>query len=174
MAAFQANTLNFLEDDLRNTLQDDNSLAENSGNSADFHSESENNSDDDTAFGIDPDLNGINSSNDALSPGPGDEEDDDEEEEDDDDLLDDDDETLIPIEGDEEDDDSLLSADDDEDVIPGTDLDDDDLDDDDDNYDEDAPASRSTLGDIGGNNSSRDAGRSTGRMIDHEPGTNEI
>lgn len=106
-----------------------------------------------------------------LTAGPGDEDDDDDD--DDDDFLDDEDETLIPIEGDEEDDD-LLSADEDEDVIPGTDLDDDNLDEDDDLYDEDSTTSRSTLGDIGSNNTSRDTGRTTGRMIDHEPGTTDI
>jgi hypothetical protein len=106
-----------------------------------------------------------------LSAGPGDDDEDDDD--DDDDFLDDDDDdTLIPIEGDEEDDDALLSADEDEDVIPGTDLDDDNLDDDDD--DQDSTINRSTLGDIGTNNTSRDAGRNTGRMIDHEPGTTEV
>ena len=104
-----------------------------------------------------------------ITPGPGDEDLDD-----DDDYIDDDDEgSLIPIEGDEEDDDSLLDADEDEDVIPGTDMDDgDDLLDEDD--DDDSVINRSTLGDLGSNNSGRDKGRSTGRMIDHEPGTGDI
>ena len=105
-----------------------------------------------------------------ITPGPGDEDLDD----DDDDYIDDDDAgSLIPIEGDEEDDDSLLDADEDEDVIPGTDMDDgDDLLDEDDDYDSDVNSS--ALGDIGSNISGRAKGRSTGRMIDHEPGTSEI
>lgn len=112
-------------------------------------------------------------SNSDIAPGPGDDDDLD----DDDDLLDDDDDdNLIPIEGDEEDD--LLSADDDDDVIPGTDMDDgDDLLDDDDDLDDDdgfSNVNRSTTGDIGTNSSGRNDGRTTGRMIDHEPGTGGI
>lgn len=111
--------------------------------------------------------------NNSSQPGPGDEDDDDL---DDDDLLDDDDDdTLIPIEGDD-DDDSLLA--DDDDIIPGTDMDDgDDLldDDEDDDYDvNDSGVNRSTTGDLGTNISGKDDGRSTGRMIDHEPGTSGI
>lgn len=110
-----------------------------------------------------------------LSPGPGDEDDDDDL--DDDDLLDDDDDdTLIPIQGDEEDDD-FLSADEDDDVVPGTDMDDgDDLldDDSDDLDDDDSGVNRSTMGDMGSNVTGRNDGRTTGRMIDHEPGTGGI
>lgn len=104
-----------------------------------------------------------------ITPGPGDEDLDD-----DDDFIDDDDEgTLIPIEGDEEDDDSLLGADEDDDIVPGTDMDDgDDLLDEDDDVDSDV--NRNTLGDIGSNNTGLDKGRTTGRMIDHEPGTSDI
>ncbi|NEU08081.1 hypothetical protein GZH53_07125 [Flavihumibacter sp. R14] len=111
-------------------------------------------------------------SSNSTQPGPGDDDDDDL---DDDDLLDDDD-TLIPIEGDD-DDDSLLDTEDDDDIIPGTDMDDGDdlLDDDDDDFDvDDSGVNRSTTGDLGTNISRRDDGRSTGRMIDHEPGTSGI
>jgi hypothetical protein len=118
-------------------------------------------------------MNSNSISNSDQTPGPGDDDDD---FDDDDDLLDDDDEdTLIPIEGDEEDD-NLLSADEDDDVIPGTDMDDgDDLLDDDEDLDEDSSGvNRSTMGDMGSNVTGRDDGRTTGRMIDHEPGTSGI
>ena len=117
-------------------------------------------------------LNSSSVSNSDQTPGPGDEDDD---FDDDDDLLDDDDEgTLIPIEGDEEDD-NLLNADDDDDVVPGTDMDDgDDLLDDDDDLDDDSEVNRSTMGDMGSNVTGRNDGRTTGRMIDHEPGTSGI
>lgn len=112
-----------------------------------------------------------------LSPGPGDEDNDDDLDDDDDDLLDDDDDdTLIPIQGDEEDD-ELMGADEDDDIVPGTDMDDGDdlLDDDtDDLDDDDSGVNRSTMGDMGSNVTGRNDGRTTGRMIDHEPGTGGI
>lgn len=189
MTAFHENHSNVLEENLRDILPDASApagttndaafgtsnpytRAENPSNSG-VGASPESELDADEAFGENAGLNMTNHVPDYdLSAGPGDEDDDDDD--DDDDFLDDEDETLIPIEGDEEDDDSLLSADDDEDVTPESDLDDEDLDDDDDDYDEDSTINRSTLGDIGSNNTSRDAGRSTGRMIDHEPGTSEV
>ena len=169
MTAFHENHSNVLEENLRDILPDGGAPAGTTNNPL----ETSNLYSVDEAFG---ENSGLNLNNQVphydLSAGPGDEDDDDDD--DDDDFLDDEDETLIPIEGDEEDDDSLLSADEDDDVIPGTDLDDDDLDDDEDDYDEDSTINRSTLGDIGSNNTSRDAGRTTGRMIDHEPGTTDI
>ena len=170
MTAFHENHSNVLEENLRDILPDGGAPAGNIGNSAPGTTHGLNA---DEAFEENEKVNSINYlSNYDLTAGPGDEDDDDD---DDDELFDDDDDdTLIPIEGDEEDDDGLLSADEDEDVIPGTDLGDDDLDDDDDDYDEDSTVNRSTLGDIGSNNTSRDAGRTTGRMIDHEPGTSDI
>ena len=126
----------------------------------------------DEAYGENAGIINSNSiSNSDQTPGPGGDDDD---FDDDDDLLDDDDDTLIPIEGDEEDD-NLLSADEDDDVIPGTDMDDgDDLLDDDDDLDDDSGVNRSTMGDMGSNVSGRNDGRTTGRMIDHEPGTSDI
>jgi hypothetical protein len=164
MTAFKENSLDDQNESLRNTLPGNDTSTGTSGvnpaNSVlgipEKYEESE-----------DPEQNaGIYN----ITPGPGDEDSDD----DDDDYIDDDDEgSLIPIEGDEEDDDSLLGADEDEDIVPGTDMDDgDDLLDEDDDYDSDV--NRSTLGDIGSNNSGPDRGRTTGRMIDHEPGTSEI
>lgn len=88
---------------------------------------------------------------------------------------DDDDDSLIPVEDDDEDDYPDLDDDDD---IPDADPDGDEDDDDDfldDNFDDDQEddedrintASRS---DLGTDASKRDHGRTSGRMIDHEPG----
>lgn len=189
MTAFDEKHSNVLEENLRDTLPDGGAPSETTSHPASEPSNPYTRAEDpahtppvqpqadglndDEAFGENAGLNINNQVPDYdLSAGPGDEEDDDDDDDDDDFLDDDDDDTLIPIEGDEEDDDALLSADEDEDVIPGTDLDDDDLDDDED--DQDSTINRSTLGDIGTNNTSRDAGRNTGRMIDHEPGTTEV
>ena len=163
MTAFKENSLDDQNENLRNTLPGNDASTGRYGNNTsnsvleipDRYEETE-----------DPEQTaGIYN----ITPGPGDEDLDD-----DDDLIDDDDDdSLIPIEGEEEDDDSLLDADEDEDVIPGTDMDDgDDLLDEDD--DDDSSVNRSTLGDIGSNNSGRDKGRGTGRMVDHEPGTTDI
>ena len=191
MTAFNENNLNDPNESLRNSNQRDNAhndqLGENTGSSAmetnNPYRKAEDpsgidrmggQSDDERrrneAFGENAGISNTNSiSNSGLQPGP----DDDDDMDDDDDLLDDDD-TLIPIEGDDEDD-SLLS-DDDDDIIPGTDMDDGDdlLDDDDMDDDDDSGVNRSTTGDIGANITRRDDGRTTGRMIDHEPGTSGI
>jgi hypothetical protein len=187
MTAIKENHLKDLNDNLSSTLQGNDArdgYAPVNPDHSNPYTEAENPADNyiqgssadselarDEAFGENAGLNQTNRiSNSSITPGPGDDDDD---LDDDDDFLDDDDEgTLIPIEGDEEDDDALLSADEDEDVIPGTDLDDgDDLLDDD---DDDSDISRASLGDLGANSTSRDQGRSSGRMIDHEPGTTEI
>lgn len=186
MTAFNENNLNDPNESLRNlrqgentstaTLESDNPYteAENPAGVANFNATMGNKLDRDEGYGENSGILNANSiSNSDISPGPGEDDDLD----DDDDLLDDDDDdTLIPIEGDEEDD--LLSADDDDDVIPGTDMDDGDdlLDDDDDlnDDDDDSGVNRSTTGDIGTNISGRNDGRTTGRMIDHEPGTGGI
>ena len=194
MTAFNENDLNDPNESLRNSNQRDNAhsdqLGENTGSSAmetnpygkaedpsgvdGSGRQSENDMSRNEAFGENAGIRNSNSiSNSSLQPGP-DDDDDDLDDDDDDDLLDDDD-TLIPIEGDE-DDDTLLS-DDDDDIIPGTDMDDgDDLlnDDDDLDNDNDSGVNRSTTGDLGANITRREDGRTTGRMIDHEPGTSGI
>ncbi len=95
--------------------------------------------------------------NSDLTPGPGDEDDED------------DDDSLIPIEGD--DDDDLLGDDDDDDDL----MNDDDsitpIADEDDDDEDGGDINRSSISDMGSNISGRETGRTTGRMIDHEPGT---
>lgn len=190
MTAFNENNLNDPNENLRNLRQSENAIADQLGENTDStalessnpYTEAENPAGNpnssatmgndlnrDEGYGENSGIINTNSiSNSNITPGPGDDDDLD----DDDDLLDDDD-TLIPIEGDDEDD-NLLSADDDDDVIPGTDMDDgDDLLDDDDDLDDDSSVNRSTTGDIG-TDFSRNDGRTTGRMIDHEPGTGGI
>ncbi|HUH32564.1 MAG TPA: hypothetical protein VLZ28_01345 [Daejeonella sp.] len=182
MTAFNENNLNDRNENLRNLRQGENANADQVGDNIGIsilednpYSEAENPAGNgnygatigdslnrEKGYGTDPISN--------IAPGPGDEDDLDD---DDDDLLDDDDDdTLIPIEGDDEDD-GFLSADDDDDVIPGTDMDDDDMLDDDDDLDDDSSVNRSTTGNIG-TDFSRNDGRTTGRMIDHEPGTGGI
>lgn len=108
----------------------------------------------------------------SVSPGP---DDDDLTDDDDDDTLDfddDDDDTLIPIEGD---DDDALETDDEDDIVGGTDMDDDDIvDDDEDDTTGENNVNRSTTAGMGANVSTRDHGRDTGRMTDHEPGITDI
>lgn len=189
MAAINERNLNDLNENLRNTHSEDDvhtdQLPENTGSDTLESSNPYHQAEDplrtqpgslsqDEAFGENSGIlssDSITNSDQTRGPG-GDDED---FEDDDDDLLDEDDEdTLIPIEGDEEDD-GLLSADEDDDVIPGTDMDDgDDLLDDDDELDDDSGVNRSSMGDMGSNVSGRNDGRSTGRMIDHEPGTSGI
>lgn len=159
MTTLNENNLNDQDENLRNNPQDDDAhtdqLGENTGSSAMEANEYEK-----KTTGVDS--NSFKNSD--LTPGPGDEDDDD-------------DDTLIPIEDD--DDDDLLNDDDDDDflnedddVVPGTDMDADDLDDDDD--DEDSGVDRNKMGDMGSNVTGHNEGRTTGRMIDHEPGTGGI
>lgn len=103
-------------------------------------------------------INGAMTAEDAGYSAGGDGTDDEDLVDDDDDLLDDEDEEeLIPIETDDDDDD--LDLDDD----------DDDLDDDED-PDIDPIADRPTTFESDGDFATRDHGRVTGTMIDHEPG----
>lgn len=79
---------------------------------------------------------------------------------------DDDDDELIPVErGDDDDDDDLLIDDDDDDDL---------VQDNEEGEDEDSGVDRSSTGSLGTNISGREPGRTTGRMIDHEPGTSGI
>lgn len=79
----------------------------------------------------------------------------------------DDDDELMPVETDDTDDDLLPVEDDDDDLL----IDDDDDDLLGDEEDDDSDVNRSTTGDLGTNVTGREPGRTSGRMIDHEPGT---
>lgn len=193
MTAFDEKNLNNQDENLRTIRQNDNSNAdqlientgssalesdnpftrvENPGNNGRINTASEKDQFENERFGENSGILNSNIMNDySVSPGPGD---------DDDDLIDDDDlnidededDTLIPIEEDDEED--SLDSDDEDDNVPGTDMDNDDLVDDDEDMDEDTSVTRSSTSDMGSSVSTRNLGRTSGRMIDHEPGVTNI
>lgn len=193
MTAFDENNLKNQDENLRTIRQNDNSnadqLGENTGSSAlesdnpfsraenpdnngRINTASEEEQFESERFGENSGILNSNIMNDySVSPGPGDDDDD---LTDDDDLNidDDEDDTLIPIEEDDEED--SLDTDDDDENVPGTDMDNDDLVDDDEDLDEDTSVTRSSTSDMGSSVSTRDLGRTSGRMIDHEPGVTNI
>ena len=193
MTAFDENNLKNQDENLRTTRQNDNSnadqLGENMGSSAlesdnpftraenpdnngRINTASEEEQFESERFGENSGILNSNIMNDySVSPGPGDDDDD---LTDDDDLNidDDEDDTLIPIEEDDEED--SLDTDDEDENVPGTDMDNDDLADDDEDLDEDTSVTRSSTSDMGSSVSTRDLGRTSGRMIDHEPGVTNI
>ena len=193
MTAFDENNLKNQDENLRTTRQNDNSnadqLGENTGSSAlesdnpftraenpdnngRINTASEEEQFESERFGENSGILNSNIMNDySVSPGPGDDDDD---LTDDDDLNidDDEDDTLIPIEEDDEED--SLDTDDEDENVPGTDMDNDDLADDDEDLDEDTSVTRSSTSDMGSSVSTRDLGRTSGRMIDHEPGVTNI
>ena len=196
MTAFNENNLNDQDENLRTIRQNDNlhadQLGENTGSSA-LETDNpftraenpDNNGRINTApeeeqfeserFGENSGILNSNIMNDySVSPGPGDDDDDLTDDDDDLNIDDDEDDTLIPIE--EDDEEGSLDTDDEDDNVPGTDMDNDDLvdDDDDEGLDEDTSVTRSSTSDMGSSVSTRDLGRTSGRMIDHEPGVTNI